>query len=569
MNITLFGNPNVGKTTVYNFLTGQRERTGNWHGVTVDAVTYQKGDLTVTDVPGLYSLSCTSPEEIASLNAIKQGETFVQVVSASTLSRSLKLTKEFAMQGKGVLLILTMLDGFTRHGGFLSVKGLEETLGVPIFIFTGRRKDKKELLEFLKRKPAVPKTFDLPPALYSVGEWNEGKLERVLYRPFFSISLFFVLLLGVFYLTFSSHSLGSFLKDLIESFFSFLASLVTGLPVPLERFICQGLVSIGSVFGFLPQIAILNAFLIFLEESGYLSILSFVSDDYLEKVGLTGRSVLSLLSGFGCTSIAYITTKTCSRDEQTHLFHLLPYVSCSAKMPVYLTLFSSFFAHPFLPVTALYFLGILIGFLSANPCPCHTLPSEVAHFELPNAKNYLKSLFFSCKSFIIKVGTVVLAFLLVSWFFSSYSFSMEYDEQHSMLSVLCQKLSFLLKPMGIDDWRYVYALLSGLIAKENVAGILTMYFENGLTIAFPSALSFAICILTTSPCLSAVVTNASIVGYRKAFLASFLQSVLGLLYGYLTYALCHRPYLIFILLAGITLEKIYRHRRTKLKKLYG
>ncbi|MBO5525779.1 MAG: ferrous iron transporter B [Clostridia bacterium] len=571
MQVVLFGNPNVGKTTVYNFLTGQRERTGNWHGVTVEAKSARKGEMIVTDVPGLYSLSCTSPEEISSLREIQRAEKLVQVMDASTLERSLQLTQELARQGKGVLIILTMEREFARRGGFLSAKGLSELLSVPVFSYTGKRSERKELLSFLERDPHIPKTFSLPNSVYSVGEWKENRAERLLYRPVFSVSLFCLLTLLTFFLTFSSHSLGSFGKGLIERFFSFLRGQVEELSLPsvLKLFFAESLTSLGSILGFLPQIFLLNAFLVFMEESGYLSILSFVTDDYLRYLGLTGRSVFSLLSGFGCTAVATSTVKTCEIRERKHVLHLLPYFSCSAKMPVYLTLFSSFFRHPFLPVTILYFFGILIGILTADFCPCKSLPSEVAHFCIPNAKNALKSLFFSCKSFIMKAGTVVLAFLLVSWFFSSYSFQMEYAPERSMLSELCKRISFLLRPMGIDDWRYVYALLSGMVAKENVAGILTMYFPNGLDISLPSALSFAVCILTTSPCISAVVTNASVSGKRRAAFESAMQSLIGLGLGYLTYFLLNHPLSAIPVAIGVCLEKIYRKRNAKLKKLHG
>lgn len=569
MRVVLFGNPNVGKSTVYNFLTGEKVRTGNWHGVTVSPSEWTRGDLTIVDVPGLYSLQCTSPEELVSVQEIVRADVLVQVIDLFHLERSLRLTKELAEKGKKISIILTMEDDFQKQG-FVSVNGLETQIDVPVFSFHGKGKERKELFAFLQRKQEIPKTI-LSKEVYQVGEWKESTFEKLLYKPFYSIS-FFLLLTGIiFYLTFAQDSIGAWGKKGVERLFSLLIGWVESfcLPIALHDFFVQSLTAIGSVLGFLPQIFLLNAFLVFMEESGYLSILSFVSDDYLSLVGLTGRSVFSLLSGFGCTASATMTVKICSLQERKHILHLLPYLSCSAKMPVYLTLFSSFFSRPVLPIVLLYGLGIAIGLATADICPCQTLPAELTHFRIPYAKNYFKSLFFLCKSFIMKVGTVVLAFLLVSWFFSSYSFAMRYDPENGMLSELCKHLNFLLKPMGINDWRFVYALLSGLVAKENVAGILQLYFPTGLTISLPSVFSFAMCILTTSPCISAIVAGASVEGYRKAFLRGTLQVIVGLFMGYLTYFLWFHPYVLIPILLGVCFEKVYRKRYAKLKKFHG
>ncbi len=582
MNIVLIGNPNAGKTTLFNALTHSYRKTGNWHGVTVDAFskTVRRGGLvaTVTDAPGLYSLRYTSPEEEAAVSALSGDAIVVNVIEASALERSLALTRELASKGCRLIVALTMTDELKRRQGKIDAKKLSECLRVPVFVADEKKGNAASLWKLIlsdaARTPVVAEK--IPPSVFSSGTYREGRFEKLCYHPVFSLIFFFAFVAFSFWFTFASAAPGGWLKGGVEALFARLESAARGAmsdePEALRSFVCDGIIrSGGSVLSFLPQILCLQFCLILLEESGYLSILSFVADDLFVRFGLTGRTVFSLLMGFGCTAAAMQTTKTCDRCMQKKLALCLPYFSCSAKLPVYLTVVSAFFERPFLPILCLYLAGVAIALIVSvlsGVCPV-SLPAEVAPLRLPSAKNVLKSLYFSAKSTIMKTVTVVLAFLLLSWFLSSFDFSMHYGAERSMLASLCSALRFLFYPMGIRDWRCVYAALSGLVAKENVAGLLQLFYPEGLPFTLASAAAFATFVLTCSPCVSAIASVAEAIGIRLALRNALIQTVTALVFAYAAYGFVSRPYLLlFLLPAGFAIERIYRRKTAKSQIVY-
>ena len=575
MRYLIFGNPNSGKTTLFNALTSSREKTGNWHGVTVDKVekTY-KGDV-YCDVPGLYSLEITSPEELASVQALSRDAVILNVIEAPLLKRGLALTKELSEQNYPVIVILTMTGELAKRGGFLDEKQLSALLGVPVILSEG--KSGRELRTLIKgASAAVPHVQSIPSSIFREGAYRESKFEALCFRPAFSFPLFLSFVTFAFFLTFSEYGIGAFLKGAVEYSFAFLSATLSQTieRLPLRSFVCDGLLQgVGGVLSFLPQILLLQLFLLLMEESGFLSIFAFAGDGFFRRAGLSGRAIFSLLMGFGCTATAISTCRAHEKEMQDRLFSLFPYLSCSAKMPVYVTLFSALFPRPFLPVLLLTFSGGLIAlFLAARKpkCNCVSAASEVAHLRIPSANNLIKSLCFSAKSFIMKIAGVILAFLLVSWFFSSYNFRMEFVAREcSMLATVCKLLRFLFYPMGIVDWEMTYAFLGGVIAKENVAGLIRLFYPNGTGLSFPSLIAFAVCILTTAPCVSAVASLSAIAGKKRAFVWFFKQLVLGFLFGYATYALVCHPVLIALPVLGVLLEGIYRKRKTIVKRIHG
>lgn len=550
--LLLLGNPNAGKSTLFNVLTGGHARVGNWHGVTVTALEGEASlggrRVTVCDLPGAYAAEGLSMEERAACAYIEgHPEAVVCLVAeCGALERALALGEALA-EGRRAVLVLTKRRQFERRGGRADAGGLQRLLGIPVLDAEGLspRALKERMGEAVGRSsPFQAPKGALAEAVYRPAEARLTKLDRVLLNPLGAAVTFVLLLAGAFFLTFSPYGIGGYLKGLIEALFSEeLYALSQRIPSPVLRSfvgdaICK---SIGGVLCFLPQIGMLFLFLTLLEESGLLSRLAFWTDGTLQRVGLSGRAVFSLLMGFGCTAAAVLSTRGLEdRKMQRRVILALPYLSCSAKLPVYLTLAASFFENAFWAAVLLYGLGVGLAFLvlvllgGEKPAP---FVLEFAPLQLPDAKTTLKALCFQLRQFIIKLGTVILAFFVLSWLLSAFDFSLRFcSAEESMLASLCGGLSWLFAPIGMGDWRIAYAALSGLVAKENVAGALELFFP-----AFPfgarSAFALAVFVLTSSPCVSAIAASCREVGLGRALAYAALQTGSALILSYFVYFL--------------------------------
>ena len=384
---------------------------------------------------------------------------------------------------------------------------------------------------------------------WAAGEARQTLLEKLLYTPAV-VPLFVVLLAAVFYAAFGSFGPGAACKGAIERLFAWLAELAAGGAEGVgahaaAEFLRALLGSAGMLLSFLPQIAVLQFSLSFLEESGFLSALAFQADGLLARVGLTGRAVFPLLMGFGCTAAAVFTTRGMENERvQRRVVCILPYISCSAKLPVYLAVCSSFFEDPFAAVAGVYAAGVLLALAAAlvlRKGEDDAFVFELARPQLPALLPLCKSLLFSLKQFIMKIATVVAAFLMAAWFLLSFSFSLHYvgaGSEASMLAAVSRGLRFLFVPMGIDDWRIALAALSGLIAKENVAGMLSLFYGQQLSSAMsaPSAVAFLVFLLACTPCVSALAAARRAVG-RRAWLYAAAQTGIAFLLSYAVYGL--------------------------------
>lgn len=384
---------------------------------------------------------------------------------------------------------------------------------------------------------------------WAAGEARQTLSEKLLYTPAV-VPLFFVLLAAVFYAAFGSFGPGAACKGAIERLFAWLAELAAGGAEGVgahaaAEFLRALLGSAGMLLSFLPQIAVLQFSLSFLEESGFLSALAFQADGLLARVGLTGRAVFPLLMGFGCTAAAVFTTRGMENERvQRRVVCILPYISCSAKLPVYLAVCSSFFEDPFAAVAGVYAAGVLLALAAAlvlRKGEDDAFVFELARPQLPALLPLCKSLLFSLKQFIMKIATVVAAFLMAAWFLLSFSFSLHYvgaGSEASMLAAVSRGLRFLFVPMGIDDWRIALAALSGLIAKENVAGMLSLFYGQQLSSAMsvPSAVAFLAFLLACTPCVSALAAARRAVG-RRAWLYAAAQTGIAFLLSYAVYGL--------------------------------
>ena len=553
--LLLIGNPNAGKSTLYNALTGGHARVGNWHGVTVSALEGEAmlsgNRVRIADLPGVYSADGLSMEERAAcayLEACPEGVVCL-VTECAALPRSLALLSALA-KGRRAFLVLTKKRQFVRQGGRLEERELERVLGIPVVSAEGvsprelRERVGEALLRAGPLGAASEEGRSLPKEVYTRARMRLTKLDRFLLHPAAACAVFALLLAAAFFLTFSPVGPGGLLKGLIEALIiQIKEAFQTHIPSPvLCSFVGEGLVgSVGGVLCFLPQIGMLFLFLTLLEESGLLSRLAFFTDGTLSRAGLSGRAVFSLLMGFGCTAAAILSTRGLDdKRMQRRVIWCLPYLSCSAKLPVYLTLASSFFRDQFLAALLLYVLGAGLSFavlLFMGGEKGAPFVLEFAPLRLPEAKTVAKALCFQLKQFIIKLGTVILAFFIASWLLSSFDFAFRFvPVEESMLAHLCGGLKWLFAPVGMEDWRIAYAALSGLVAKENVAASLELFFP-----AFPygarSAFALAVFVLASSPCVSAVAAAAREVGIKLALLYAVAETAGALLLCYLVYFL--------------------------------
>ena len=552
---------------------------------------------------------CAMEERAARDAVLSEGVSLaVCVADAAALPRSLELLAFLVRRGKRAALVLTMRDVLERRGGFVKEALLAARLGVPVLAVCAHQKqDIARLRRFLHKclkdaggpdqgnaAPPVPVqdtkagaaqisfyynneeeasppvsfqngkekasakaergalpggTPSLLAGAWAAGEARQTLLEKLLYTPAV-VPLFVVLLAAVFYAAFGSFGPGAACKGAIERLFAWLAELAAGGAEGVgahaaAEFLRALLGSAGMLLSFLPQIAVLQFSLSFLEESGFLSALAFQADGLLARVGLTGRAVFPLLMGFGCTAAAVFTTRGMENERvQRRVVCILPYISCSAKLPVYLAVCSSFFEDPFAAVAGVYAAGVLLALAAAlvlRKGEDDAFVFELARPQLPALLPLCKSLLFSLKQFIMKIATVVAAFLMAAWFLLSFSFSLHYvgaGSEASMLAAVSRGLRFLFVPMGIDDWRIALAALSGLIAKENVAGMLSLFYGQQLSSAMsaPSAVAFLVFLLACTPCVSALAAARRAVG-RRAWLYAAAQTGIAFLLSYAVYGL--------------------------------
>ncbi|MCQ2563350.1 MAG: ferrous iron transport protein B [Mogibacterium sp.] len=626
LTFALVGNQNSGKTTLFNQLTGSNQHVGNFPGVTVDrkdGVIKGYPNTLITDLPGIYSMSPYSGEEIVSRDFVlkEKPKAIINILDVTSIDRSLYLTMQLLEMGLPMVVALNMMDEMTGNGGSVDINRMEQMLGVPVVPISaaqnqgvdelvshavhvakyqegplrqdfcdstdnggavhrcihavihliedhaqragiplrfaaakliegdelileqlGLDQNEKEMLEHIVLQMENERGLDRSAAMadmrysfiYKVCDGcitrpkeskehiRSSNADNILTGKYTAIPVFIAVMAAVFFLTFAV--IGPFLQGLLESGIDALGSGVeramtaANVNPAISSLVMDGIFEgVGSVLSFLPIIVTMFFFLSLLEDSGYIARVAFVMDKPLRKIGLSGRSIVPMLIGFGCTVPAVMATRTLpsSRDRRMTIL-LTPFMTCTAKLPIY-----GFFVNAFFPgrgwwiITALYLLGIVSGILSAlflkntlfkgEAVP---LVMELPNYRLPSAKNVGHLIWDKSKDFLQRAFSVILIATIVVWFLQSFSFSfnMVADAQDSMLAAIAGVLAPVFKPVGLGDWRIVTALISGFMAKESVVATMNVLFAGGVASALTSltAASMLVFSLLYTPCVAAV-----------------------------------------------------------------
>ena len=649
LTFALVGNQNSGKTTLFNQLTGSNQHVGNFPGVTVDRKDGQiKGhpDTLVTDLPGIYSMSPYSSEEIVSRNFVLQEKphAIIDIVDATNIERNMYLTMQLLEMDTPVVVALNMMDELHANGGTIDVNAMEGILGTPVVpISAAKNQGINELVDHAihiakyQEKPArndfcdqndhggavhrcihaishliedhadqagLPRRFAATKAIegdhividqlglgqedqnaieHIVAQMEEergldrgaaiadmrfnfihkvcaetvkkpreskehirsGVIDRILTGKFTAIPAFIAIMGLVFFLTFNV--IGAILQTWLETAIGVLTDAVDSVLTAghvneaIHGLIINGIFEgVGCVLSFLPIIVTMFFFLSLLEDSGYIARVAFVMDRLLRKIGLSGRSIVPMLIGFGCTVPAVMATRTLPSERDRKMTILLtPFMSCSAKLPIY-----GFFVAAFFPgkggfiMTGLYVLGIIVGILIALLFKGTLFKGEAVPFvmELPNyrfpgAKNVMRLLWDKAKDFLQRACSVILIATIIIWFLQSFSFSMNMvaDQQDSMLAAIAGAISPIMAPIGLGDWRVCTSLISGFMAKESVVASFSMLFGTSVSTAISaaSAASLLVFSLLYTPCVAAIASIRREMGSKWAFAVVIWQCVVA------------------------------------------
>ena len=638
LTYALVGNQNCGKTTLFNQLTGANQHVGNFPGVTVDrkdGAIKGYSDTNVTDLPGIYSMSPYSSEEIVSRNFVLQDHptAIINIVDATNIERNLYLTMQLLEMDIPMVVALNMMDEVTSNHGAINVNLMEELLGVPVIPISAAKNegveelvkhalhiakyqerpmrqdfcDKKDhdgsvhrcihavihLIEDHAEKADIPVRFAASKAIEgdllilkqlkldenekemlehivcqmetergvdrsaaiadmrfdfierlceqavvkpkeSKERIRSEKIDRIFTGKYTAIPCFIAIMAAVFYLTFNV--IGAWLQNILQLGIDAIADMVgKGLKAAqlndaLYSLIMDGIFTgVGSVLSFLPIIVTLFFFLSLMEDSGYIARVAFVMDKLLRKIGLSGKSIVPLLIGFGCTVPAVMATRTLTSERDRKMTILLtPFMSCTAKLPIYAFFVSVFFpGRGGLIMTGLYLFGIVMGILVAflyratlfegEPVP---FVMELPNYRLPGVRNVGQLLWEKAKDFLQKAFSVILVATVVVWFLQSFNLrlNMVSDSSDSMLAMIAQIFVPILTPLGLGDWRIATALISGVMAKESVVSTLEVLFSGSIsTVLSPlTAGSLLVFSLLYTPCIAAIASVKRELGSKWA-----------------------------------------------------
>lgn len=659
LTFALVGNQNCGKTTLFNQLTGSNQHVGNFPGVTVDrkdGMIKNHENTQVTDLPGIYSMSPYTSEEIVSRNFVlnDKPKAIINIIDATNIERNLYLTMQLLELNIPLVVALNMMDEVRGNGGTIDVNCMEEMLGVPIIPISAaknqgieelvehalhvahyqekpqrqdfcdendhdgavhrclhaiihliedhaRRADipvrfaasklvegdalildmlnlddnEKEMLEHIILQMEKERGMDRCAAMadmrfsYIMKVTREtvvkphesrehirtAKLDRILTGKYTAIPCFVLLMIFMFLFTFQFA--GAFLQGLFEKVIDNVTMMVDAALTfakvndTLHSLIIDGIfIGVGSVLVFLPIIVMMFLFLSILEDSGYIARVAFFMDRPLRKIGLSGRSIVPLLIGFGCSVPAVMSTRTMPSERDRKMTILLvPFMSCTAKLPVYAFLVNAFFKEKSgLIIAALYFGGVILGIINALlykklVFKGEAVPfvMELPNYRLPSLKNVSQLLWEKSKDFLHKAFSIIFIASIVVWFLQHFNTSLNLvaDSSESMMAGLSGVLVPLFAPIGLGDWRIITSLISGFMAKESLVATMDILYGGSVATVLSGASAAALLVfsLLYTPCIATIATIRKELGHRGAIFIVLWQCALAWLAAWVTYVL--------------------------------
>lgn len=535
-NVLISGVANSGKTTLFNGLTGKYERVGNWYGVTTECVTAETKiggkKVKITDLPGAYFEGNYTLESKIAIDALKTGNAIIVVCEAANLKGGLEFLKNAAKYGKNIALVINMYEELKKRGGAIDVGALQTALGAPVLVAECNSaegvKAVKNLIEKMRLRQSELKNFEIYPLLDIAFKKPEktslNKLDYILLKPAFALPLFLLSVVGVMYLAFGKFSVGSLLSLLFEKIMEYavnrpIAWLLRIINASdfIKGFVFEAVIGgFSSVVAFLPRLAVLSLYTYCLEQSGVLARLAFSLNSFFSKFGLSGRAIFTLLTGYGCTAVAVVSSGGLENENvKKRTVLALPFLSCSAKVPVYLYILGFISLNfGFWTLVLIYAGGLVAAFLfllvfsAVSGEKKQGLIIELPPYRMGRIKSVLKALHNFCKNFIIRIGTIIITVTAFLWILKSVSVSFEYlpdgFEQESILVFLAKKIAFLFYPSRLDDWKLVSALIAGLFAKESIISVLGVFGFYGIELK--QAISFLIFIALYPPCLTTLAS---------------------------------------------------------------
>lgn len=578
-NVALLGNPNVGKTTLYNALTGSNQYVGNWPGVTVDKKEGFFEDVKVVDLPGIYAMDTFSNEEKVSKKFLEEGDVDVilNIVDASNLNRNLYLTTQLKKFDKPIILALNMIDICDSKGIVIDYEKLKKELNVEVIpIIAGKNigidkikdrlkdgnfkkdneinkydfKSEKEAYEFIEKILNKCVTENLKNK-----ETFTEKLDKYVLHPVLAYPIFILLMALMFQLTFSwvGQPISDLLSDLLDnSLIPFISELLSNNSPWFRSLIVDGIVSgVGGILVLLPIILVLFICITLLEDSGYMARVAFMMDKLMRKMGLSGKAFIPMIIGFGCSVPAIMTARTLESEKDRKLTALLvPFMSCNARLPVYTVFAAVFFTnHRGLVVASLYLLGIVVAFLLGILLKNTYFKKdeepfiiEIPEYKMPKFSSVLNVTADKALEFLKKAGTLIFAMSVVIWVLSNFNLSGMVEEVNdSILASIGNVIAPIFKPLGFGNWQSAVALLSGLLAKETVLSSMEVIFSGNLqtvlTAHFNSltAYSFLAFILLYTPCISTVGTMKKEYGGKLTVFSVFFQLTVAWIVSFLIF----------------------------------
>ena len=656
LTFALVGNQNCGKTTLFNVLTGSNQHIGNFPGVTVDrkdGVIKGYPDTLITDLPGIYSMSPYSSEEIVTREFLLMDKPkgIINILDATNIERNLYLSMQLMELGIPMVIALNMMDEVRVNGGSIRINAIEELLGVPVIpisaakgegieelvshaIHVAKYQEKPQISDFCSKDSAVhrcihgimslisdhadkagyPERFAASKVVEGDSlvlkhlelEQNEKemiehiivqmeeecgmdrasaiadmrfayiedvckntvvkpreskerirsqKIDKLLTGKYTGIPMFIAIMGLVFYLTFNV--IGAALSNVLDILITFVTNgvdnLLTAMNVNsvLHALIIDGIFNgVGSVLSFLPIIVTLFFFLSILEDSGYMARVAFIMDKLLRKLGLSGRSIVPMLIGFGCSVPGVMASRTLSSERDRRMTVLLtPFMSCSAKVPIYAFFSAAFFPHyAALVMIGMYFIGIIVGIIMAfifkktlfkgDPVP---FVMELPNYRMPGAKNVVHLLWEKAKDFLQKAFSIIFIATILIWFMQNFDIRLNVvaDSRQSILAVLAGMITPLFKPLGFGDWRLVTAILTGVMAKESVVSTISILFGSTIemvsVISAAGAMSFLVFCLLYTPCVAAIASVKKELGGKWAAYVVVIQCVVAWIAALITY----------------------------------